>query len=257
MGGYYRIGDFARIGGVSVKTLRFYDNIGLFRPAGVDPRTRYRLYSARQLRDLARILALRGLGASLHDIRQAIGGDASPPKRRRLLEVLRKARLDSIDDARRSLRWIEAALHDLDSLTSPVSVIVKRSPPVRIASVRVGVPRYQDIYRHESDLLEAVPKESAGHLRGILWHRCADSGEIDGEPFVEVKGAVPGRSVFEVKQLPAATVACAFSSLDDADAESAYDTLGSFVRSRNYRLAGARREIYRDQMLEIQYPLET
>jgi effector-binding domain-containing protein len=74
---------------------------------------------------------------------------------------------------------------------------------------------------------------------------------------VEVKGAVPERSVFEVKQLPAVTVACAFSTLDDADAESAYDTLGSFVRSRNYRLVGARREIYRDQMLEIQYPLET
>jgi DNA-binding transcriptional MerR regulator len=257
MDGYYRIGEFARFGGVSVKTLRFYDTIGLFRPAAVDPRTRYRLYSARQLRDLARILALRGLGASVPDIRHAIGGDASPPKARRLLEALRRARLDSIDQARRSLGWIEAALHDLDSFTSPVSIIVKRSPPVRIASIRVGVPRYQDICRYESDLLEAVPKQAVGHLRGILWHRCADSGEIEGEPFVEVTGAVPARSVFDVTQLPAVTVACAFSTLDDADAESAYDTLGSFVRSRNYRLVGARREIHRDQMLEIQYPLET
>jgi DNA-binding transcriptional MerR regulator/effector-binding domain-containing protein len=257
MDGYFRIGDFARIGGVSVKTLRFYDSIGLFRPAGVDPRTRYRLYSAPQLRDLARILALRGLGASLPEIRQAIGGDASRPKGRRLLEALRKAKLDSIDEARKSLSWIEAALHDLDAFASPVGIIVKRSPPVRVASIRVGVPRYQDIYPYESDLLEAVPKGSAGYLRGILWHRCADSGEIEGEPFVEVRRDVPVRSGFEVKQLPAVTVACAFSSLNDADAESAYDTLGSFVRSRNCRLVGARREIYRDQMLEIQYPLES
>jgi effector-binding domain-containing protein len=118
------------------------------------------------------------------------------------------------------------------------------------------VPRYQDIYRYESDLLDAVPRASAGHLRGVLWHRCADSGEIEGEPFVEVKGEVPGRSGFQVKQLPSVTVACAFSSLNDEDAESAYDTLASFVRSRKYRLVAARREIYRDRMLEIQYPVE-
>lgn len=257
MDGYYRIGDFARISGVSAKTLRFYDEIALFRPAGVDPRTRYRLYSASQLRDLARILALRGIGASLADIRQAIGGGASRTKGRPLLEALRKAKLDSIDEARRSLTWIEAALNDLDSFTSPVSIIIKRSPPVRIASIRAGVPRYQDIYRYESDLLETIPKRSTGRLRGILWHRCADSGEIEGEPFVEVKGDVPGRSVFQMGELPAATVACAFSSLNDEDAESAYDALGSFIRSQNYRLAGARREIYRDQVLEIQYPLQT
>src|SRR5580704_13028033 len=131
MEGHYRIGDFARIGGISAKTLRFYDEIGLFRPAGVDPRTRYRLYSARQLRDLARILALRGLGASLPDIRQAIGGNTSRPKGRGLLEALRKAKLDSIDEARKSLMWIEAALSDLDSFTPPVNIIVKRTPPVR------------------------------------------------------------------------------------------------------------------------------
>jgi DNA-binding transcriptional MerR regulator/effector-binding domain-containing protein len=257
MDGYYKIGDFAQIGGVSAKTLRFYGEIALFRPAGVDPRTRYRLYAARQLGDLARILALRGLGASLPDIRQAIGRGASWPKGRRLLEALRKAKLDSIDEARRSLTWIEVALNDLDSFTPPVSIIVKRSPPVRIASIRAGVPRYQDIYRYESDLLETIPKGSTGRLRGILWHRCADSGEIEGEPFVEVKGAMPGRSVFQVNQLPAVTVACAFSSMNDEDSESAYDTLGSFIRSQNYRLAGARREIYRDQILEIQYPLQT
>ena len=36
----YRIGEFARLGGASIKTLRFYDELGLLRPASVDARTR-------------------------------------------------------------------------------------------------------------------------------------------------------------------------------------------------------------------------
>jgi DNA-binding transcriptional MerR regulator len=47
----YSIGAFAQVGGVSAKTLRFYDQIGLLRPTRVDPRTRYRFYQPRQLHD--------------------------------------------------------------------------------------------------------------------------------------------------------------------------------------------------------------
>jgi DNA-binding transcriptional MerR regulator len=54
----YRIGEFADLSGVPAKTLRFYDEIGLLRPAAVDPRTRYRLYLPQQLEELASILAL-------------------------------------------------------------------------------------------------------------------------------------------------------------------------------------------------------
>jgi hypothetical protein len=38
----YRIGEFARLAGVPIKTLRYYDAIGLLSPAAVDSRTQYR-----------------------------------------------------------------------------------------------------------------------------------------------------------------------------------------------------------------------
>ena len=66
----YRIGEFAALSGVSVKTLRFYDQIGLLQPATVDPRTRYRQYMPQQLQELACIRAPQDLGASLQDIRR-------------------------------------------------------------------------------------------------------------------------------------------------------------------------------------------
>jgi effector-binding domain-containing protein len=88
----------------------------------------------------------------------------------------------------------------------------------------------------------------------VLWHRCADGGVLEGEAFVEVKGAGFYENAYQLTELPECHVARAFSSLDDDEAESTYIGLSRWIRSQGYRLGGARREIYRDS-LEIQYPL--
>src|SRR5687768_11710808 len=81
---FMRIGEFSKASGVSIKTLRYYDEIGLFRPAEKDPLTRYRAYSADQLSELAAILAMRELGLHLDEIKTARG--STPSTRRALLE---------------------------------------------------------------------------------------------------------------------------------------------------------------------------
>src|SRR5215217_8125548 len=69
-----RIGDFARIGQVSIVTLRHYDEIDLLKPVTVDTVTGYRYYSVAQLPRLNRILALKDLGFSLDQIVQVLNG---------------------------------------------------------------------------------------------------------------------------------------------------------------------------------------
>lgn len=63
-----RIGELARLGGVSVKALRFYDEQGLLRPDYVDPQTGYRYYSLDQTQLLAAITNLRAAGFSIAEI---------------------------------------------------------------------------------------------------------------------------------------------------------------------------------------------
>ena len=75
MSTHYQIGEFAELGGVSAKTLRFYDEIRILRPASVDPRTGYRRYLPQQLEDLASILALKNLGVSLAQVRELTAKD--------------------------------------------------------------------------------------------------------------------------------------------------------------------------------------
>src|SRR5580658_3666178 len=70
----FSIGEFARLGGVSVRTLRHYDELGLLRPAKIDPLTGYRGYTAAQLGQLNRIMALKELGLSLIQARRLMDG---------------------------------------------------------------------------------------------------------------------------------------------------------------------------------------
>jgi DNA-binding transcriptional MerR regulator/effector-binding domain-containing protein len=252
---YIPITAFARICGVSAKTLRFYADIGLFRPAFIDPRTRYRFYLQEQLRDFVQIQSMRDCGASLAEIRAATRAIRSDNEQRSLLQKLRNAKLEAIDAARRSLTWIEGALEELE-LQSPLHATITYCAPVKVASVRTDVKSYADIQQHESLLWETVAHRARGGLRGVLWHRCADGGLLEAEPFVAVKKDARRPATYELKELPGAHVARAFSSLDDDEAEDTYVGLGRWIRARGYRLAGPRREIYRGNLLEIQYPLE-
>ncbi len=57
----YSIGEYARIAQVSKRLLRYYDEIGLFQPVKIDRDSGHRYYSATQLPELNRILALKEL----------------------------------------------------------------------------------------------------------------------------------------------------------------------------------------------------
>ncbi|HEY4723320.1 MAG TPA: helix-turn-helix domain-containing protein, partial [Anaerolineae bacterium] len=85
----FKIGDFSKLSQVSVKTLRYYDEIGLLRPGEIDRFTGYRYYSADQLHRLNRILALKDLGLTLEQIDQLLNGDLSAADIRGMLKLKR------------------------------------------------------------------------------------------------------------------------------------------------------------------------
>ena len=257
MSSHYQIGEFAELGGVSAKTLRFYDEIGLLRPANVDPRTGYRRYLPQQLEELASIIALKNLGVSLAQVRELTAKKGSAPDRRFILNELKRNTERSIEAATESLRWINAALDDLGQRRAPISVIVKRRPAVPIASLRVVLKNYAEASQFEQELLKALPPGCLGSLRGVLWHRCADSGSFEAEPFVALKKRVQVRVACDLKHLPEAILACAYSGLDDESAELAYAAIRRWMNVRGYRLAGPKRELNLGQMLEIQFPIRS
>lgn len=66
----FSIGELARYQNISKQTLIFYDKIGLFRPAYVDPDNKYRYYKASQIDYLDTILIMKEMGFSLGEIQE-------------------------------------------------------------------------------------------------------------------------------------------------------------------------------------------
>lgn len=101
------IKDFAKACGVSVRTLHYYDEIGLLKPSFVDEWTGYRYYDENSLLRMQEIMFYRELDFSLKNISQIISSpyydkEKALSQQKKLL-VLKKERLEklilSIDDA--------------------------------------------------------------------------------------------------------------------------------------------------------------
>lgn len=82
---YLTIGQFAALHGINKKTLMWYDEIGLFKPASINPENGYRYYTYHQSPLLETILLLREMDVSVSEIETFIK-NRSPGALLRLLE---------------------------------------------------------------------------------------------------------------------------------------------------------------------------
>ena len=77
---YYKTGEFAKMANVSLRTIRYYDTVGLLKPSVVQDNG-YRLYSDSDLVKLQQILSLKYLGFSLDEIfSMTVNNDSSSLK---------------------------------------------------------------------------------------------------------------------------------------------------------------------------------
>lgn len=70
----YRIGEFSKLGKVTIKALRYYEKEKLLIPSFVDKETGYRFYETEQLILLNKIISLRQIGLSIDNIKQILNG---------------------------------------------------------------------------------------------------------------------------------------------------------------------------------------
>jgi len=101
----YRIGEVARMTGVTIRTLHHYDEIGLLAPADRTG-SGYRVYDDADLRTLQQILFYRELGFGLEEIARVMGSEGFD--RRRALEEQREL-------IRRRVRRLENMIAAVDA----------------------------------------------------------------------------------------------------------------------------------------------
>jgi DNA-binding transcriptional MerR regulator len=166
----YGIGTVARLAQVSLRTLRYYDEIGLLRPIWVDPGTGYRWYAPEQLHRLHRILALRDLGIRLSEIAALLDDDLGVDELRGMLLLRRAEAHERVADETERLARVEARIHNMEETTmSPYDVIVKRVEPEWVIAATEEVFDVREI----------------GVAQGRLWprlHAALDAAGIEFTP---------------------------------------------------------------------------
>jgi DNA-binding transcriptional MerR regulator len=141
-------GAFARLAGVSVRTLHHYDELGLLKPAEVDTRTGYRRYTMLELPRLHRILALRDLGLSLSEIQGIIDDEISVEELRARLRSLQAEATERIGAESERIIRVEARIAQLEAENEPppYDIVVKRLEAKRLAVLRDAT----DAFGHET-----------------------------------------------------------------------------------------------------------
>jgi DNA-binding transcriptional MerR regulator len=165
----FKIGDFSRIARVSCRLLRYYDELGLLKPAQLERDSGYRYYSASQLPRLNRILVLKELGLSLEEIARVLDSNLSAAELRGMLTVRRNDAQRALAEEMDRLRHIESRIAQIDAEgeLSVDDVIMRSEPAQRLLSTRRIVPSFaaaRDLIRELSESVRPLnPREcSAG-----------------------------------------------------------------------------------------------
>ncbi|WP_274651174.1 MerR family transcriptional regulator [Paenibacillus humicola] len=74
----WKVGQLAKLTGLTIRTLRFYDQIGLFSPSAHSD-SGHRLYNEADLSRLQQILSLKELGLSLDEVKSVLNGGYFSP----------------------------------------------------------------------------------------------------------------------------------------------------------------------------------
>lgn len=111
-----RIGDFSKLGQVTIKALKVYEREGLLSPAHVSTDSGYRFYNASQLTRLNRIRVMKDLGLSLREIRELLDRDFNDHQIRGLLQAKRDETRQQMAEHVQRLDLIEQRLLALEHL---------------------------------------------------------------------------------------------------------------------------------------------
>ncbi len=261
-----RIGEFSRLSQTSVKTLRYYEAIALFRPAHVAPDTGYRYYSADQVAELGQILHLKTLGFSLRHIRDVITGDSD--RLRAMLLERRQELIRHVRDEQVRLAGLDGWLDRLrrGDEASSHTVTLKRVSSQPIASIRKSIARYSDAVDLFEELGHYAKKDRAAvGPPAAIWHTCGGLGRpIDCEAYVPVRRRRAGSGRISVYELPATILASVVHRGDSIACAGAYATARSWIASQSFEPSGPKRELYwrggldedrASDITEIQFPI--
>ena len=114
MKNYFTISEFAGLRNININSLRYYEKIGLLKPAYIEPDTHYRYYSSKQIPVLDTILLCIDLKIPLRELSQYID-EKGVLHSEKLFQDGKRIAKQRINEIQEGLSKIEYALQDMEA----------------------------------------------------------------------------------------------------------------------------------------------
>lgn len=238
------IGDVARLHDLPVKTLRYWDEIGLFQPLYRDEETGYRYYSTRQFHKLNLIKHLKFLGVSSKEIIDLYNkADIKEflvhlQKQHQILE-------ERMRELRRIGRVLQCHIKDFEealTIDELNQVSVKRFPPRQVLKIQEEIRNrihFETILRKIEDLI--APRVTILVQKAVMTIAPKDFMQRKyhhyNGAFVFVEDYPPKAEKY-VQELPGGEYAVINYFGNLVSSAPYYEALHNFIVAHNYELCG-------------------
>ena len=276
----YQIGEFSKIGQVSGRQLRHYDQLGLLTPEHTDPMTGYRYYSATQLPRLNRILALKEMGLSLDQIKRMLDDEISPDELRGML-MMKKAQIEQmLHEELARVRYIESRIDQInvEGNMADYDIVLKSVPSTKFLALREVCPVLDDGRRLAQEMFKLLPsrvgKKALGYFTAIVYSEMYQLEDIDIQFGFQLEQDVSEDLVIPlstgaemtVSDLPAEDYMLTVTRVGNPQlGHGSYSALGMWAEANGYQFSGNVREVFinfvpperiDETVTEIQFPVK-
>lgn len=243
----FSIGEFSKITGLSIKTIRFYHEKELLIPARVEGGTGYRYFDQNNVESARVIVALRGFGFSLEEISSVLKEfddeadilDYLEKRKQALREQIQKDRdiVSSIDKIIQSESEARRIMTE-----STFEVVEKNVDPLLVAGLRMK-GRYEDVGNGFSQLGKKVGRYISGPALSLLYDGEYMEENADLEPCVPLRKQVDveGISVRELSGGPCVTL---LHKGPYTEIGRSYEQIMKYLNEKGYQALLPSREVY-------------
>lgn len=236
------INQFSKAAQIPAKTLRYYDEIGLLKPAKIDAVNNYRYYSVEQLTDVITIHYLKKYDCSLAEIRQVLKDETFLPA------LLSQKQLEMIDKAQHYQKLQAEITTDITALAEGGDFMLYKdqiklvdSPAQQLFSVRetINIKNFGQLMEKLFSQMEAAEIQPAGAPMAI-YH----SEEYTPENY-DLELAVPIQEVNRAtSEIPAYKAAKLAFKGNYQEMPAVYASLSQWIAENNYQLIDSPFEYY-------------
>jgi DNA-binding transcriptional MerR regulator/effector-binding domain-containing protein len=243
----FAIGEFSKITGLTVKTLRFYHEQGLLSPSCVDQQTGYRYYDRSKIETARVIVLLRDLDLSLDEIREILRGSGDDSDLRGVMERQRAALEGKVRRYREIMRSLDRFLAQDEEARRIMSHASFQIEEKTIAPMRIAAIRRKGRYAECGEAFGRIGKRFGRFISGkpLLLHFDSEYREDDAdfEACMPIRGGNPMEDV-TVRELPGGRCVSLLHQGPYDQLSRSYARILDYIHEKGYSVALPTREIY-------------